>query len=330
MTGLLEVREKLRFFYGKYEIYVAAAIRFFLGIVVFSVINSQIGYMEQLDQPAVVLLASLACAFLPINAMVVLACGMVLLHLYALALEACAIGLCVFLLLLFMYGKFAPKNGYVAILTALLCFFRVPQVMPVATGMLKGPSAYLSVLCGAVSYYYITGVQQNLVNFTSTEETEGFAKFTAALRIFTGNKEMYLVLAAFFITSLVVYAIRRQSIDYAWRIAMFVGNAVELVVLLVGYLLLDLMDKAVWAAVGIFISVVVSLVLEFFLYNLDYSRVERVQFEDDEYYYFVKAVPKVFVAKKDKKVKRITPKKRTTVGRRELARELDIDQDLLE
>ena len=35
MTGLLEVREKLRFFYGKYEIYVAAAIRFFLGIVVF-------------------------------------------------------------------------------------------------------------------------------------------------------------------------------------------------------------------------------------------------------------------------------------------------------
>ncbi len=330
MTGLLEVREKLRFFYGKYEIYVAAAIRFFLGIVVFSVINSQIGYMEQLDQPAVVLLASLVCAFLPINAMVVLACGMVLLHLYALALEACAIGLCVFLLLLFMYGKFAPKNGYVAILTALLCFFRVPQVMPVATGMLKGPSAYLSVLCGAVSYYYITGVQQNLVNFTSTEETEGFAKFTAALRIFSGNKEMYLVLAAFFITSLVVYAIRRQSIDYAWRIAMFVGNAVELVVLLVGYLLLDLMDKAVWAAVGIFISVVVSLVLEFFLYNLDYSRVERVQFEDDEYYYFVKAVPKVFVAKKDKKVKRITPKKRTTVGRRELARELDIDQDLLE
>lgn len=35
---------------------------------------------------------------------------------------------------------------------------------------------------------------------------------------------------------------------------------------------------------------------------------ERVQFEDDEYYYFVKAVPKVFVARRDKRVKRITPK----------------------
>ena len=39
----------------------------------------------------------------------------------------------------------------------------------------------------------------------------------------------------------------------------------------------------------------VSLILEFFFYNLDFSRVERVQFEDDEYYYFVKAVPKMFV-----------------------------------
>ena len=33
-----------------------------------------------------------------------------------------------------------------------------------------------------------------------------------------------------------------------------------------------------------------------FLFSVDYSRTERVQFEDDEYYYYVKAVPKVVVA----------------------------------
>lgn len=330
MTGLLELREKLRIFYGKYELYVAAGIKFMLGILVFSIINSQTGYMEQLNQMAVVLLLSLVCAFLPVNAMVVLACGQILLHLYALSLEACAIGLCLFVLLLFLYGKFVPENGYSVILTSVLCVFRVPQVMPVATGMLKGPSAYLSVLCGGVTYFYLRGVQENLVNFTSTEETEGLAKFTAALKIFIGNKEMYLVLAAFFITSIVVYLIRRQSINYAWRIALFVGNMTELVILIVGYILLDMTDQALWVLAGILLSVVVSLVLEFFFYNLDYSRVERVQFEDDEYYYFVKAVPKVFVSRKDKRVKRITPKKRVAAGRRELAEELDIDEDLLD
>lgn len=127
MTGLLEMREKLRTFYGKYELYVTAGLKFVLGLVVFSVINGNIGYMERLNQPAAVLLLSLLCAFFPINAMVVLACGLILLHLFAVSMEACAIGLCLFLLLLFLYGKFAPGNGYSAILTTVLCFFRVPQ-----------------------------------------------------------------------------------------------------------------------------------------------------------------------------------------------------------
>lgn len=330
MTGLLEIREKLRNFYGKYELYVTAGVKFLLGLVTFFLINSRIGYMERLNHPAVVLILSLGCAFLPINGMVVFACGMILLHLWALSMEVCAIGLCLFLLLLFMYGRFAPKNGYSTILTPILCFLRVPQVMPVAAGLLKGPSSYLSVLCGAIVYFYIKGVEENIVNFTSTEETEGFAKFTAALKVLVGNKEMYLVLAAFFITSLVVYGIRRQSVNHAWKIALFAGNMVEMVILLVGYILLGMSENIQWVLIGAVVSVCISLILEFFFYNLDYSRVERVQFEDDEYYYFVKAVPKVFVAKKDKRVKQITPRRRTTVNRRELAEELDIDQDLLE
>lgn len=43
-----------------------------------------------------------------------------------------------------------------------------------------------------------------------------------------------------------------------------------------------------------------------FQFNLDYARTEKVQFEDDEYYYYVKAVPKMAVAVPEKRVKRIT------------------------
>jgi len=42
----------------------------------------------------------------------------------------------------------------------------------------------------------------------------------------------------------------------------------------------------------------------------------------------VKAVPKVYLARKDKRVKRITPKK-TTVSRRQLEEDFDIDRNLL-
>lgn len=101
-----------------------------------------------------------------------------------------------------------------------------------------------------------------------------------------------------------------------------------MVILLVGYVLLGMPEKIMWVLIGTAVSIVICLILEFFFYNLDYSRIERVQFEDDEYYYFVKAVPKVYLARKDKRVKRITPKK-STISRKELAKELDIDRNLL-
>lgn len=330
MTGLLEIRERLRDVVGKYEIYFIAGVKFALGLMIFFLINSQMGYMERLTHPAVSLLLALVCTFLPVNIMVFFAGVLVLAHLSALSLEVCVIGLCLFLLLFFLYGKFASHNGYLVILTPVLCFFKVPQVMPVASGLMREPISYLSLICGTVAYYYIEGVKQNIVNFTSMEETEGTAKFTAALKMLTGNREMYLISAAFLVTSLLVYLIRRQSVNYAWRIALFMGNLVQIIILPTGYVLLGMPEKIFWVIVGTLGSVAISLILEFFFYNLDYSRVERVQFEDDEYYYFVKAIPKVYVARKDKRVKQITPRKKTTVNRRKLAEELDIDQDMLD
>ena len=59
----------------------------------------------------------------------------------------------------------------------------------------------------------------------------------------------------------------------------------------------------------------IAKVVEFFAFHVDYSRVEKVQFEDDEYYYYVKAVPKITVETPSKTVKRInTPKKRYSGG----------------
>jgi len=44
---------------------------------------------------------------------------------------------------------------------------------------------------------------------------------------------------------------------------------------------------------GTVISMLLVFVAQFFRVVLDYTSVEHVQFEDDDYYYYVKAVPKV-------------------------------------
>ena len=47
---------------------------------------------------------------------------------------------------------------------------------------------------------------------------------------------------------------------------------------------------------GNILAVIVGMILELFLFSVDYARSERLQFEDDEYYYYVKAVPKMSIA----------------------------------
>ena len=52
-------------------------------------------------------------------------------------------------------------------------------------------------------------------------------------------------------------------------------------------------------------AVIIGVIVQFFKTVVDYSRVENTQFEDDEYYYYVKAVPKIAMAKQQKSVRKI-------------------------
>ena len=61
---------------------------------------------------------------------------------------------------------------------------------------------------------------------------------------------------------------------------------------------------------GSVLAVVVGIVICFLVFHVDYARTEKLQFENDEYYYYVKAVPKVTVPDTHKKVKRINSSKK--------------------
>ena len=140
---------------------------------------------------------------------------------------------------------------------------------------------------------------------------------------------MYLVLLTFLLVTLIVLFIRRLSIDHAWTVAIIVGGLVNFIVLFTGYVLLGISGRITGLVAGSLISLAVALILEFLFFNLDYTRTERVQFEDDEYYYYVKAVPKIYVAEKEKRVKKFNAKDHERITRRQLAEDMDIEEDLL-
>ena len=142
---------------------------------------------------------------------------------------------------------------------------------------------------------------------------------------------MYLVLAIMVVTLVIVYIIRKMSIEHAWAVAIIFGILFEAVGMIAGDMVLGISGKTITILVGSIISCVIAFVIQFLFFNLDYSRTERLQFEDDEYYYYVKAVPKAIVAGTDKKVTRFSGKEeQDRMTKNRFAEEMEIDEDLLD
>ncbi len=312
MTDLLELREKVKALYSKNEVFITPVVKFLLSFVVLSVINGKMGYMTKIDNIAVVLIVSLLCSFLPNGAIVFFGAVFSLLHMYALSMEVALVGVCIYILVFLLFGRFSAKESLVIALTPLACSLNIPYIMPVAMGLIGTPASAVSVGCGVVVYYLLAAVVGNAPTINTMGEAEMTAKIRLVIDGLMGNKAMLVMITAFVITVIVVYFIRRMSVDHSWTIAMIAGVMVDLVIMLVGDLLYDTNISVFGAIIGVVITLAAAKVIEFFRFCVDYSRTEKVQFEDDEYYYYVKAVPKMTVSTATKTVKRINTQTRTS------------------
>lgn len=310
MTALLELRENLKKIYSRNEAFILPVIKFLLSFIVLSIINGKMGYMTKLDNMAIVLIVSLLCSFLPTGFMAFFAMMFAVLHMYALSIETAAVGLVVFLLLYLLFLRFTAKEALVVVLTPVLCMLKLPYVMPVAMGLIGTPASCVSVGCGVVVYYLLQTVITNAPTINSMGAEEATAKLRLLIDGMLGNKAMLVTIAAFAITVIVVYLIRRMSVDHSWTIAMVAGVMIEVMIRLVGDLMYDTNLSIVSALLGAVVTLIACKIIEFFRFCLDYSRTEKVQFEDDEYYYYVKAVPKMTVAAPTNTVKKINTQRR--------------------
>jgi len=305
MTGLLEIRERVKMLYGRYEVFILPVVKFLFALIVLNTLNGKLGYMTKLDNIAIVLIVSLMCSFLPTGCILMFAALFSILHLYALSLEVALVGLCMFLIMFLLFFRFSPRDSLLVLLTPLLCSMNIPYVIPIAAGLLCSPVSVVSVGCGVAVHYLFQTVIASAPAIGTMAESEATAKLRLIIDGIVKNKEMLVVIAAFGITIMVVYLIRRMSFDQVWTIAMVAGAMTDIVILLVGDLIYDINISVAGALLGSLLALAVAKVLEFFRFCVDYSRTEKVQFEDDEYYYYVKAVPKMTVSAPAKTVKRI-------------------------
>ncbi len=315
MTTLLVAKQILMTLYSRYEVYITPFLKFMLALISLMLINSRLGYMDSINKMTVVLIVALMCSFMPMNFIVIMSALFTMLHLYKFSLECAAVIGVGFFLMFLLYLRFSPKDTLVIVLMPICFLLKIPYVIPLAMGLVGTPASAVSVACGVIVYYMIHYVTQNVSAIAAMSGEEMVARFRFVIDGLLNNKEMVVIIMAFAVTVILVYLIRRLSIDYAWTIAMVSGVVVDVMVLLVGDLMFDTNVPLFGMIFSNIISFLLVLILQFFVFNVDYSRTEKVQFEDDEYYYYVKAVPKVVVSKPEKKVKQINSQKTKTVQR---------------
>lgn len=306
MAFLLQIRDNIRNIYSRFELYILPALKFLLAITTLMIINSNIGYNPKLNSMTILLVLALLCSFLPMNILVVISAAMIVLHMYAVSLECAVVVLAVFLILFLLYYRFAPKDSLVVIFLPLLFSMKIPMVVPILAGLLCGPASAVSVACGVIVYYVLNYVKDNASIINSLDADNAIGKFRYLIDGLLNNKTMVVMIAAFCVTCVVVYVLRRLSVNYAWTIAMCVGGVCNVVVVLLGNLKLDTNIAIGSTITGTVVAILISVVVQFFAFNVDYTRTEYVQFEDDEYYYYVKAIPKNSVSKANHTVKKIT------------------------
>lgn len=309
MTTLLTFRDSVKAFFGRYDYILTPILKFILATVLFWSLNNQMGYMSLLQNILLLILLAVICAFLPVEFMVGIGGIMVILHSTKVSLDAALVGLALLLIFYFGYMRFAPKTGLIVLLVPLCYACHAVYALPIILGFLVGPAAIIPAVFGVMLYYYGTSLAElNNLLAAATEEEEAVQGYQYILTALLGNRLMLLIFIVFACVILVTYAIYRTSFSYSWIVAFLVGGFLNVVLFLVGSVMLSIEVEIAPIFVGSIVGVLLSVVCQFGKGIVDYQRTELLQFEDDEYYYYVKAIPKLSVTESNKNIKRINSK----------------------
>lgn len=308
MTKLYLLRDMTGKFFARNEKFIIPAVKFIVGILSMYIMSLNLSYMSALSQWWIILVASIVCVFLPWPGITVLVSGYILANFYAVSWEVMAVMACIYLVMLCSYYIVHPKNSMLLVLVPIFLWLKMPLIPAIIVAVIGSPIGAIPLVYGTVVYYAVMIVKDNAAALALTEDMDTVQKFSFMVSKIFGNSEMWLVCAVLVLTMCVVYIIKMRKINYSRELAIVTGSVFGIVLYLVGTIFLNIPVNVLVLIIGGIFSMFVGAAVSFANIALDYSRAEYVQFEDDDYYYYVKAVPKISVTRPEFTVKRFDNK----------------------
>ena len=306
MEQLLQIRESIIKFYKRFELIILFVLKLLAGMYVFSLING-IGlwrpefaklFTKPLDFPFFMLLSLLFAVLppTPANCLVILA----LLVQISLSLEVAVFVFLLLLCVLAFYGRVSPKKSYLVLVMIVAYRFNLQYAVAIFAGLYLGLTSMIPIAIGTCISSFIP-LFANLADTVRTPEKIDLMElpttFLELYKTIFESMSTYLdwIVPAFVFAMVVlaVYAITRLAIPYAKEIAILSGGVIMIVGFMIAGSVTGLGPSAGSVVLGVILCMLLVAFLRLFDSLLDHQRVERVQFEDEDNYYYVKVVPKI-------------------------------------
>jgi len=292
MNDLVRLKNSFAKIYSKYAAYISPALKFMLALILLWMINAKMGYMDRINSGAIVLMAALFCSFMPMVFITLFAGLFILLHFYALGIEIAIVAAVMLLLMYILYLRFSSGEALVVVLTPIFFMLKIPYIMPLALGLLGTPFSVVSVGFGVILSYLINYAGENEEMLAAATNENMVTKLKTIVESMIGNKSMICMVICFSVVLVLVYIVRKLSFPHSWKVAALAGAVTNIILMLVCLVSFRLDYSVIGVMFGSIFAALLCLVIEFFAHGLDYKKTENLQFEDEEYYYYVKAVPK--------------------------------------
>lgn len=323
MEQILTARNASVKFYKKYETFILPVLRFILGFYVFSLIGSIGHSMEALEvitdpsmQIPYAMLMGLLFTILPISMGYFLMAFNIIIQ-FSASLEVAVMVAAALLLVLFFYGRLGGTERWLLLFMLLGFYFRIPYIVPLIAGLYFGIQSIFPIIISIFLWEFYP-LAFNLMHVeraradTIIDIPDSFGQvFAYCMDAIAANDAWIAVAFVFALVTLVVHVASKMDVDFSKEIAIGMGVVINIVSFIFLTLAIGLDVNIVTMILLSVLSGLIVLFIKLFDLVLNYQRAERVEFEDDDNYYFVRVIPKMTIAKKERTIKKVREGRKT-------------------
>ena len=306
MAKLLVLRGRIRHIYEKHYLITRGILKGIIVLICLMLLTGMFpeGYFA--GRTWVFAIIAVICAFLPDVIGIIAVVGVVGIEVWSVSPVLAGSMLLMIAIFFLLFGRKSKEQWFMLISVPSLSACHMGFSVPVVSAIFTTPSMIPALIMGIIIGFSLEGVSE----YTATAQrivgdTNVFAPLQYLINYLLSNRSFLVALIVYSFTFVVIYVIRGMNFRYAPQIAILVGSIVLYTLEMISNIIWELGLDLIQTTVLVLVTMGIAYIFQFMHISLDYHGTRKLQFEDEEYYYYVTAIPKYNVAVGDKTVTRI-------------------------